>query len=156
MNFHCPRIRGYGFVAVRSIHADCWAARYGAKLTPSDTRKHLKGIETDSYIAVQLLEKCKALDFQSLKCMAEKVEGSFVFTVLDRKNSIWFVKGEILRIDRKGEVTHGSFIPKNTYRHFWRQCPYRPDFCWMDEPEITEQDGLLDAAKAMSVSEDEV
>ena len=40
-------------------------------------------IETDSYIAVQLLEQQKALDFDSLKAMAEKVEGSFVFTVLD-------------------------------------------------------------------------
>ncbi|MEE0154559.1 MAG: class II glutamine amidotransferase [Agathobaculum butyriciproducens] len=155
-------------------------------------------IETDSYIAVQLLEKYKALDFQSLKCMAEAVEGSFVFTVLDKKDNIWFVKGdnplaifcydgfllyasteallmqaeyrlrlhhtskigaeegEILRIDRKGEVSRGSFIPQHTYRHFWRQYPYWPDSCLMDEPEITEQDGLLDAAKAMGVSEDEV
>ena len=65
-------------------------------------------------------------------------------------------EGEILRIDRKGEVSRGSFIPKNTYRHFWRQYPYWPDSCLMDEPEITEQDDLLDAAKAMGVSEDEV
>ena len=26
--------------------------------------------------------------------MAEKVEGSFVFTVLDKDNSIWFVVGD--------------------------------------------------------------
>ncbi|MGN1009126.1 MAG: hypothetical protein ACI4PV_09275, partial [Butyricicoccus sp.] len=50
----------------------------------------------------------------------------------------------------------GSFIPKNTYRHFWRQSSYWLDSCLMDEPEITEHDGLLDAAKAMGVSEDEV
>lgn len=43
----------------------------------------LTSVETDSYIAVQLLEQQKALDFDSLKAMAEKVEGSFVFTVLD-------------------------------------------------------------------------
>ena len=51
-------------------------------------------IETDSYIGVQLIEKENALDFNSLKNMAEKVKGSFVFTVLDNDNSIWFVKGD--------------------------------------------------------------
>ena len=54
----------------------------------------LTSVETDSYVAVQLLEKNKALDFDSLKFMAEKVEGSFVFTVLDKDNSIWFVVGD--------------------------------------------------------------
>ena len=51
-------------------------------------------VETDSFIAVQLLEQQNALDFQSLKEMAEKVEGSFVFTVLDSEDSVWFVKGD--------------------------------------------------------------
>lgn len=51
-------------------------------------------VETDSYVAVQLLQQQNALDFQSLKEMAEKVEGSFVFTILDSEDSIWFVKGE--------------------------------------------------------------
>ena len=51
-------------------------------------------IETDSYIAVQLLEQQKALTPASLKSMAETVEGSFVFTVLDDKNSLCFVKGD--------------------------------------------------------------
>ena len=51
-------------------------------------------VETDSYVAVQLLEQQKTLDFDSLKNMAEKVEGSFVFTILDKDNSIWFVVGD--------------------------------------------------------------
>ena len=51
-------------------------------------------IETDSYIAVQLLEKQKALDFQTIGAMAEKVQGSFVFTILDRQNSMYFVRGD--------------------------------------------------------------
>ena len=51
-------------------------------------------IETDSYIGVQLIEKENTLDFNSLKNMAEKVKGSFVFTILDDDNSIWFVKGD--------------------------------------------------------------
>lgn len=59
-------------------------------------QRHLPStdIETDSYIAVQLLEQNKALDFQSLKRMAEVVEGSFVFTVLDQQNNLYFVKGD--------------------------------------------------------------
>ena len=51
-------------------------------------------VETDSYVAVQLIEKQKTLDFASLKIMAETVEGSFVFTVLDSKDSVWFVVGD--------------------------------------------------------------
>ena len=54
----------------------------------------LTSVETDSYVAVQLLEKNKTLDFNSLQFIAEKVEGSFVFTVLDKDNSIWFVVGD--------------------------------------------------------------
>ena len=54
----------------------------------------MTSVETDSYVAVQLLEQQKTLDFDSLKSMAEKVEGSFVFTVLDKDNSIWFVVGD--------------------------------------------------------------
>ena len=51
-------------------------------------------VETDSYVAVQLLEQQKTLDFDSLKAMAEKVEGSFAFTVLDKDDAIWFVVGD--------------------------------------------------------------
>jgi len=51
-------------------------------------------IETDSYIAVQLLEQNKALTLQSLGNMAEEVEGSFTFTVLDDQNSLYFIKGD--------------------------------------------------------------
>ena len=59
-----------------------------------DENLPLTSVETDSYVAVQLLEKNNALDFDSLKNMAEKVEGSFVFTILDKDNSIWFVVGD--------------------------------------------------------------
>lgn len=51
-------------------------------------------IETDSYIAVQLLENKKHLDFKSIKYMAEKVEGSYSFTILDNKNNLYIVKGD--------------------------------------------------------------
>ena len=51
-------------------------------------------IETDSYVAVQLLEQQEALTFSSLRYMAEKVEGSFCFSVLDGKDQLWLVKGD--------------------------------------------------------------
>lgn len=51
-------------------------------------------IETDSYIAVQLIERKKALDLSTLKYMAEQVEGSFSFTVLDGENTLYIVKGD--------------------------------------------------------------
>ena len=43
---------------------------------------------------MQLIEKEKALDFASLKNMAEKVEGSFCFTVLNDRNELYFTKGD--------------------------------------------------------------
>lgn len=51
-------------------------------------------IETDSYIAVQILESQKQLDFKSIKYMAEKVKGSYSFTILDNKNNLYIVKGD--------------------------------------------------------------
>ena len=51
-------------------------------------------IETDSYIAVQLIEKQKQLSFDSIRFMAETVSGSFSFAILDDRNSIWLVKGD--------------------------------------------------------------
>ena len=51
-------------------------------------------IETDSYVAVQLIEQLGVLTPASLRTMAEAVEGSFVFTVLDEEDSFWFVKGD--------------------------------------------------------------
>ncbi|MDE6788359.1 MAG: class II glutamine amidotransferase [Ruminococcus sp.] len=50
-------------------------------------------IETDSYVAVQLIEQQKKLDFDSLKNMAETVQGNFTFTVLDEDNSLYIIKG---------------------------------------------------------------
>ena len=51
-------------------------------------------IKTDSYVAVQLLERQNALDFASLRNMAEQVQGTFVFIVLDAKDNLYFVRGD--------------------------------------------------------------
>ena len=49
--------------------------------------------ETDSYVAVQLLEQGQNLDAENIKRMAELVEGSFVFTILRNDNTLFLVKG---------------------------------------------------------------
>jgi len=51
-------------------------------------------IETDSYIAVQLIEKENAVDSNSIKSMAESVLGGFVFTILRDDNTLFLVKGD--------------------------------------------------------------
>ena len=50
-------------------------------------------IETDSYAACQLIEQQGKLDFDSLKYMAETIEGNFTFTVLDQNNNLYIIKG---------------------------------------------------------------
>ena len=129
--------------------------------------KHLPKtkIQTDRYVAVQLLEQQKALDFDSLAKMAEQVEGSFSFAVLDEQDALWIVKGDsplsiayfpecgvyvyastaailnkalarcgnwlgrgekvdiemgdIVRIDRKGRITRGTFDASKFYLSSW-------------------------------------
>ena len=51
-------------------------------------------IETDSYIAVQLLARSGEVSMDSLRDMAERLEGSFSFTVLDDQSNLYFVKGD--------------------------------------------------------------
>lgn len=50
-------------------------------------------IETDSYIAVQLIEHFGGADMENIKQMSEIVEGSFVFTILRNDNTLFLVKG---------------------------------------------------------------
>ena len=129
--------------------------------------KHLPRtkVQTDSYIAVQLIERQNALNLSSLKCMAEQVEGSFSFSVLSEQDELWLVKGDnpltiayfpkvgvyvyastaeilnkalarcgnwlgrrekvdiamgdIVKIDSKGRITHGTFDVSKFYRSSW-------------------------------------
>lgn len=48
---------------------------------------------TDSYVAVELIETQEELNFDSIRFMAERVEGNFVFAILDGYNNTWLVKG---------------------------------------------------------------
>jgi len=69
-------------------------------------------IETDSYVAVQLIENQGKLDFNSLKNMAEDVMGNFVFTILDENNTLYFVKGNnplyLIYVERLGLYVYAS------------------------------------------------
>lgn len=110
-------------------------AHNGVLWNDKDLRKTMRlpdtHIETDSYIAVQLLQNERKLDMHSLRNMAEAVEGSFVFTILDRNDDLYFVRGnnplaiycyrgfflyastaEILdRTERKLRLRHYNTIP---------------------------------------------
>lgn len=85
------------------FYAKCDNARFalahnGVLTNDKELRKKFKlpktKIETDSYIAVQLIESQKHLDFESIKYMAERTEGSFSYSILDDKNNIWLIKGD--------------------------------------------------------------
>lgn len=50
-------------------------------------------IETDSYVAVQLLEHFGGTDMANIRKMSEVVEGNFTFTILRNDNTLFLVKG---------------------------------------------------------------
>ena len=76
--------------------------------------KHLPRtkVQTDSYIAIQLIEQQKVLNLSSLKCMAEQVEGSISFSVLSEQDELWLVKGDnpltIVRFPAVGAFVYAS------------------------------------------------
>lgn len=69
-------------------------------------------IQTDSYVAVQLLEKEKQLDLEHMKLVAEALEGSFVLTILDDKNNLTIVRGNnpcaMVHLPKKGCYVYAS------------------------------------------------
>jgi len=73
-------------------------AHNGILINDKSLRRNLKlpntKIETDSFVAVQIIENQKLLNAESIKYMAEKVDGSFSFTILDEENTLWLVKGD--------------------------------------------------------------
>ena len=84
-------------------------------------------IETDSYIAVQLIEKKSTLDTDSLKFMAEQLEGSFTITVMDEKSNLYFVKGDnpmcIYHFKSKGFYIYAS--TEEILQSALKKMPYR-------------------------------
>ncbi|QSX04794.1 hypothetical protein JYG23_08745 [Sedimentibacter sp. zth1] len=51
-------------------------------------------IQTDTYIAVQLIDNHKSLDFKSIADSVEQLEGYFTFTILDNEGNLYIIKGE--------------------------------------------------------------
>ena len=75
-----------------------FALAHNGVLTNDDSLKALyqlpkTRIETDSYVAVQMIEKQREFSFASLRAMAEAVDGSFTFSLLDDRDNIYLVKG---------------------------------------------------------------
>ncbi len=154
-------------------------------------------IETDSYVAVQLIESQGRLDFDSLRYMAETVHGSFTFSLLDADNSLYFVKGsnplcllhfkdlglyvyastdkivekalkrvglhkfayeqiapdegDIIKIDRNGNLTRSQFEPAPTYTHFSKSnWWYGDDYC------LAYEETLISMAHCLGFDEEDV
>ena len=61
--------------------------------------------------------------------------------------------GEILKIDRNGRITTGTFTPHTTFEHWWRKYPFYRSY-YEDTP--TNYDDLFSVAKAFGVTADEV
>ena len=162
--------------------------------------KHLPKakIETDSYVAVQLIEQQGKLNFDSLKNMAESVQGSFCFTALDENNTFYIVKGsnpmcllhfvslglyvyastesiltkalwkvglsklkyeqiflkegDMICINKNGELSESSFAMQNDFRNIvWQYS----DYDWEDD--YTQQEELLlEMCGCYGVSEEDV
>ena len=132
----------------------------------------LTDIETDSYVAVQLLEKQGDLSMENLRFMAEKIRGSFTFTLLDRDNSMYFVKGDsplhLIHfpalglyvyastkqiMDREGILTRDTFEIQPTFlpRSCWYPSRMRHFDC--EDDAFAE---LLDICGCYGVSEEEI
>lgn len=67
-------------------------------------------VETDSYVAVQLLEKYGTLDHESFKKVGETVSGMFAFTILDEQNNI-----HIIRNDSPLKILHFESLEMYVY-----------------------------------------
>lgn len=154
---------------------------YNDKSLRKEKQLPTTNIETDSYIAVQLIESQRKLGFDSLRYMAEAVQGSFTFSLLDEDNSLYFVKGnnpitllhfkslglfvyastdtimraamkriglnkfayerididegDILKIDKNGNITRSQFQPAPKYSHFSSDKWWYGDECYYGEHE---------------------
>jgi len=50
-------------------------------------------IQTDSYIAVQMLEQAGSISTKSMGLMAEQLLGSYAFSLLDEHENLYLAKG---------------------------------------------------------------
>ena len=172
---------------------------YNDKELRKEKQLPVTAIETDSYIAVQLIESQHKLDFDSLRYMAEAVHGSFMFSLLDDNNSLYLVKGsnplcllhfaslglyvyastesimknalkrvglhkfaserietdegDIVKIDKNGNITRSQFQPAPSYTHFSRCKWWYGDY---EDYYSTYEETLIEMAHCFGVDEDDV
>ena len=98
-------------------------------------------IETDSYVAVKLIEKYRELNFETIARMSEAVYGSFVFTMLNEDNTLYISKGEnplcLLHFKELGLYVYSStteIMAKTLSRCFLKKHDF--DVVKVDEGEI--------------------
>lgn len=69
-------------------------------------------VETDSFVAVQMLERLGELTFDSAALVAEALRGTFTITILDEADNLWLVKGNnplcLYRFPRSGVYVYAS------------------------------------------------
>ena len=172
---------------------------YNDKELRKEKKLPVSDIETDSYIAVQLIEQQKELSSDSLRYMAEQVQGSFTFSVLDENNSLYFVKGsnplcllhfaslglyvyastesimknalkrvglqkfaserieadegDIIKIDKNGNITRSQFHPAPCYTKYSRFCSYGYDY---DDYYTAYEELLVEMAHCFGADENDV
>ena len=159
-------------------------------------------IQTDSYVAVQLIEKQGSLDFDSIGEMSEKVMGSFVFTILNDDNTLYISKGDnpicllhfkdlglyiytstpeimeealkgdpltaydfeeirihegdIIRIDRCGNLSRSSFTPRMNYGFSYNRYWQRLDSLYDDDKELDIPPDDLDLLYEMGYLDEDI
>lgn len=172
---------------------------YNDKELRKEKQLPVTDIETDSYVAVQLIESQCKLNFESLRYMAEQVQGSFTFSLLDDKNTLYLIKGsnplcllhfeslglyvyastesimknalkrvglhkfaserieadegDIIRIDKNGDITRSQFQPAPSYTHFSRCKWWYGDY---EDYYSTYEETLVEMAHCFGVDEDDV
>lgn len=98
-------------------------------------------IETDSYVAVQLIERYDEVGFAALRFMAEQVRGSFTFTILDSRNTFYVVKGSnpfcLYHWRKRGLYLYAS--TEGILRNALKQLPFsleRPERIFLEEGDL--------------------
>lgn len=83
------------FVGTAGIHFAL--AHNGILYNDKELRQERKlpdtNIETDSYIAVQLLEQQGKLNFSTIRTATEALEGTLTLTILDGRDNLYIIKG---------------------------------------------------------------
>lgn len=109
-------------------------------------------IETDSYVAVQMLHAAGTLDMDTLAELAGQLEGTFTLTLLDKEDTLYFVRGNnplyLVEFPSLGLFVYASTV------EILQQAVLSCDFLqtrsfapvWLEEGEILRlrQDGQMD------------